>query len=73
MQSLPGGVMLSVPLSEQELLPLLSGGLSLAAVNAPSMCVVSGTEEAVEALAALLEERGMPAGGCIRPMRSIPP
>lgn len=58
MQSLPGGVMLSVPLSEQELLPLLSGGLSLAAVNAPSMCVVSGTQEAVEALAALLEERG---------------
>ncbi|MCY9513732.1 type I polyketide synthase [Paenibacillus apiarius] len=63
MQSLPGGVMLSVPLTEEELLPLLPSGLSLAAVNAPSMCVVSGPHEEVEALAASLEERGH---GCRR-------
>ncbi|MGV2787402.1 acyltransferase domain-containing protein, partial [Clostridium perfringens] len=59
MQSLPSGVMLSVPLTEQEILPLLSGGVSLAAVNAPSMCVVSGTSEAVESLAGSLEEKGV--------------
>ncbi|MFS0838697.1 HAD-IIIC family phosphatase [Paenibacillus sp. 1P03SA] len=59
MQSLPTGVMLSVPLAEREILPLLPGGVSLAAVNAPSMCVVSGTSEAVGALAASLEEKGV--------------
>ncbi|MCE5167977.1 HAD-IIIC family phosphatase [Paenibacillus profundus] len=59
MQSLPGGDMLSVPLTEEELLPLLSGDLSLAAANAPAMAVVSGPHDAVEALAASLEERGL--------------
>ena len=50
MQQAPHGAMLAVPLSEKEILPLLNGELSLAAVNAPSLCVVSGTIEAVEAL-----------------------
>ena len=54
MQQAPPGAMLAVPLSEKEILPLLNGELSLAAVNAPSLCVVSGTVEAVEAL-----ERGL--------------
>lgn len=54
MKHAPPGAMLAVPLSEKEILPLLNGELSLAAVNAPSLCVVSGTVEAVEAL-----ERGL--------------
>jgi acyl transferase domain-containing protein len=57
MQSLPGGAMLSVPLSEKELRPLLSEKLSLAAINGPSMCVVSGTEEEVEQLATRLAQK----------------
>lgn len=61
MQALPGGAMLAVPLPEQEVSPLLRPGLSLAAVNAPRACVVSGPPEAVEELRARLAERG--AGG----------
>jgi acyl transferase domain-containing protein len=59
MQALPGGAMLAVPLSEEEVLPLLGDRLALAAVNAPSLCVVSGPEEAVESLRAQLAERGL--------------
>ena len=50
MQDLPGGAMLAVTLGEEEIRPLLGGKLSLAAVNGPSLCVVSGTEAAVAAL-----------------------
>jgi phthiocerol/phenolphthiocerol synthesis type-I polyketide synthase E len=63
MQSLPRGAMLAVPLSEAELRPLLeeggsAGALDLAAVNAPSRCVVSGPESAVAALESRLCARG---------------
>jgi len=50
MQSLPAGAMLSVVLSEQQIQPYLSPDISLAAVNAPALCVVSGPTEAIEAL-----------------------
>ncbi|RKH07402.1 SDR family NAD(P)-dependent oxidoreductase [Corallococcus carmarthensis] len=59
MQSLPGGAMLSVALGEQALRPLLGDGLSLAAINAPSLCVASGPVPEVEALEARLRERGV--------------
>jgi acyl transferase domain-containing protein len=49
-QSMPGGTMLAVSLSEEELTPLLGEGLSLAAVNGPKLCVVSGADAAVAAL-----------------------
>jgi len=42
MQALPHGAMLSVRLSGDEVRPLLNERLSLAAVNSPSLCVVSG-------------------------------
>ncbi|HTC79512.1 MAG TPA: type I polyketide synthase, partial [Terriglobales bacterium] len=44
MQNLPTGGMLVVPLPEQEVMPLLQDGLSLAAVNGPAFCVVSGPD-----------------------------
>jgi amino acid adenylation domain-containing protein len=50
MQLLPSGAMLAVSLSDSEVQPLLSKELSLAAINAPSLCVVSGVTEAVETL-----------------------
>ncbi len=59
MQSLPRGSMLSVPLSEQALRPMLHTNLSLAAVNGPSRCVISGTLGAVEALEARLIKQGV--------------
>ena len=50
MQDLPSGSMLAVPLSEEKVAPLLGQELSLAAVNGPSLCVVSGPTDAVAAL-----------------------
>jgi len=50
MQELPGGSMLAVPLAEADIAPFLGNHLSLATVNAPALCVVSGEKEAVEDL-----------------------
>ncbi|MCT8330101.1 type I polyketide synthase [Albidovulum sediminis] len=52
----PGG-MLSVPLPEAELRPLLTGDLDMASVNAPDLCVVSGPQSALDALEAALKAR----------------
>src|SRR5262249_44909819 len=57
MQALPKGEMLSVVLTAEELEPYLNADLSLAAVNGPSQCVLSGTAEAVEGCEALLAAR----------------
>jgi acyl transferase domain-containing protein len=61
MQSLPAGTMAAVPLPDAEVEPLLAPGTSIAAVNAPGMCVISGSEQAVEATLAKLGERGVEA------------
>ncbi|QFS52514.1 type I polyketide synthase [Nostoc sphaeroides] len=50
MQQLPKGAMLAVSLSQQELQPFLNYEISLAASNGPSLCVVSGSVEAIDAL-----------------------
>ncbi|NJO80634.1 MAG: SDR family NAD(P)-dependent oxidoreductase [Cyanobacteria bacterium RM1_2_2] len=53
MQDCPAGAMLSVALSEAEIeskLMVNSANLSIAAVNAPCSCVVSGTLDAIDAL-----------------------
>jgi acyl transferase domain-containing protein len=59
MQSMPGGSMLSVPLPESDVLPLLSAELSLAAINAPAQCVVAGPNAAIDALEQQLIARGV--------------
>ncbi len=56
---LPPGAMLAVPLSEEETMRRLAPGLAIAAVNAPSVCVVSGPLEAVAALEERLEREGL--------------
>lgn len=50
-QQLPRGCMLSLPLAEHQLIPYLSNGLSLAALNSSEQSVVSGPEDAIEELA----------------------
>lgn len=61
MQGLPPGAMLSVPLAEEEVAPLLRDGLALAAVNGATRTVVSGPAPAVTALARELAGRGVAA------------
>jgi phthiocerol/phenolphthiocerol synthesis type-I polyketide synthase E len=58
-QGLQPGAMLAVLLPEAEVLPWLSDDLSLAAVNTPHACVVSGMAEAVAELEHKLLEQGI--------------
>ncbi len=59
MQQIPPGAMLSVPLAPEAVEPLLGTELSLAAINEPSRCVVSGPKEAVAALQNHLVAQGI--------------
>ncbi|WP_345515096.1 SDR family NAD(P)-dependent oxidoreductase, partial [Phytohabitans houttuyneae] len=53
MQALPaGGAMVALQASEAEVAPLLTAGVSIAAVNGPSSVVVAGVEDEVAAVAA---------------------
>ncbi|MFB6983621.1 SDR family NAD(P)-dependent oxidoreductase, partial [Streptomyces scopuliridis] len=59
MRALPaGGAMVAVRATEDEVTPLLSDGVSIAAVNGPASVVVSGDEDAVLSVAARLAEQG---------------
>jgi acyl transferase domain-containing protein len=59
MQAMPPGAMLSVSMSAEQIRPLLGERLSVAAINAPSLCVVSGEIEAVESLERRMAEEGV--------------
>jgi acyl transferase domain-containing protein len=59
MQSLPVGAMLAVPLSEAAIQPLLNKEIDLAAINVPTQCVVSGTDEAITQFAMQLAKQGI--------------
>jgi acyl transferase domain-containing protein len=41
-QDLPGGSMLAIPLSEEEVRPLLNEKISLSAINGAKLCVIAG-------------------------------
>ncbi len=59
MARMPAGRMLSVAMSEAELLPLLTPGLSIAALNGEERTVVSGPVAGIDALAAGLATRNV--------------
>jgi len=59
MQSMPGGAMLSVQLSESRIAPLMEADLSLAAVNGPSTVVIAGSFEAVADLEKRLADQSI--------------
>ncbi|NPD13867.1 acyltransferase domain-containing protein [Xinfangfangia sp. D13-10-4-6] len=52
--TVPAGGMLSVPLSQADLARYWADDLDMASVNAPGLCVVSGPDAALDALAARL-------------------
>jgi acyl transferase domain-containing protein len=54
----PAGSMIAVPLAEQELEPLLGEGLSIAAINGPGHCVVSGRTDVVAQFETRLGAKG---------------
>ncbi|EDX25145.1 polyketide synthase type I [Streptomyces sp. Mg1] len=59
MQELPaGGVMIALQASEDEVLPLLTDRVSVAAVNGPQAVVVAGDEDAAVAVAEVFEALG---------------
>ncbi|WUV54621.1 SDR family NAD(P)-dependent oxidoreductase [Amycolatopsis sp. NBC_01480] len=59
MQALPaGGAMTSLQAGETEVRPLLTGWVSIAAVNGPESVVVAGDADAVAAIAAKFEAQG---------------
>jgi acyl transferase domain-containing protein len=58
-QELPGGAMLAVPLSEEQVRPLLSNNLSLSAINGLSQCVIAGATSAVDELEHQLSQKGL--------------
>lgn len=59
MQSLPNGAMLAAFASETEAQALVSGGVSLAAINGPEQCVFSGTADAIGELEQRLATKGL--------------
>ncbi|PWK14434.1 non-ribosomal peptide synthetase/type I polyketide synthase [Tumebacillus permanentifrigoris] len=49
-QQLPGGAMLAVESTPEQIQPFLGAGVDLAVVNGPRACVLAGTTERMEAL-----------------------
>ncbi|WP_307962089.1 acyltransferase domain-containing protein, partial [Salinispora arenicola] len=60
MDEQPAGLMVSVALGESELAAVLPEGLSVGAVNAPDLCVVSGPEPATTQFVEAMAERQVP-------------
>ena len=71
-QAQPGGAMLAVRLPEQKC-GALKRELSLAAINSPNLCVVSGPYAAIEAWKPNWRKARWPAGDYKLPMPFIQP
>ena len=56
-ETLPGGSMLSVYLSEEDARPWISPQLSVAAINGPGQCVISGPSAAIDRMTVHLASR----------------
>ncbi|MEM9917682.1 MAG: amino acid adenylation domain-containing protein [Bacteroidota bacterium] len=59
--TLPKGSMLSVGLSEKEVQPFLAEDLSIAAINKPDQCVLSGSNAAIDRVQVQLEAQEIQA------------
>ncbi len=58
MDTLPSGSMVSLALPPEELQPYLTGELSIAALNGPALCVVSGASSEIDSLTERLTNDG---------------
>jgi non-ribosomal peptide synthase protein (TIGR01720 family) len=58
-EELPEGTMLAVPLSAEEIQPLLNEKISLSAINGSSLCVIAGATDAVEEWERQLSEQNL--------------
>jgi acyl transferase domain-containing protein/acyl carrier protein len=59
MQALPaGGAMVAIQATEDEIMPLLTGEVSIAGVNGPNAVVISGPEPAVLEIAGTMKDQG---------------
>ncbi|MEW2035483.1 SDR family NAD(P)-dependent oxidoreductase, partial [Streptomyces roseifaciens] len=59
MQALPaGGAMVAVQATEDEVLPHLTDGVGIAAINGPQSVVVSGAEDAAVAIGEIFKQQG---------------
>ncbi|MEV4316931.1 type I polyketide synthase [Actinocrispum sp. NPDC049592] len=54
----PGGAMISVRATEDDVLPLLTGTVAIAAINGPDSVVISGDEDEAVAIAEVLAAQG---------------
>ncbi|ETX02892.1 MAG: polyketide synthase [Candidatus Entotheonella factor] len=61
MQEQPHGDMLAVPLTEEAVRPFLTVGVSLAAINRPTQCVISGSADAIAGVEQRLAAQGIAA------------
>lgn len=61
MQAAPDGAMIAVAIPEDKLTPMIGDGVSLAAVNGPTQCVVSGAPAVIAAFEQRLEREGVSA------------
>lgn len=59
MQSVPEGSMISVSLSEKELLPYVNEKIALAAINGPNLCVLTGPDNELENLIVKFNREGI--------------
>jgi phthiocerol/phenolphthiocerol synthesis type-I polyketide synthase E len=61
MHAAPPGVMVAVPVSQEDVAEYLTDGVDLAAINEPGNCVVSGSAEIISAFQQRLAQRGVTA------------
>lgn len=59
MKKMPRGIMMSVPLPGDEIKPLIKDNISLAALNTPTRCIVSGPARPVKTLEKELNKKGI--------------
>ncbi len=59
MEALPAGAMLSIPMAEAEARRFLGPDVAIAAVNGPSLCVVSGLSGPIAEVEARLHDAGV--------------